>query len=92
MARAALSLFRSLKDRFDIQTVLRGFVLANAPDFIDDGVPRQDLISHLELGSSWRKSPRPKIGGWPISRRTSASTPFIDVVQPRTASRFDIIR
>lgn len=37
IAGAALSLFRGLKDRFDIETVLGGFVLANAPDFIDMG-------------------------------------------------------
>ncbi len=33
-----MSPFRGHKDCLDIETVFGGFVLANAPDFIDDGV------------------------------------------------------
>src|ERR1035437_8813786 len=43
---AALPLFRGRKDCLDIETVLAGFFLASAPDFIDDGVPRHELFSH----------------------------------------------
>jgi len=40
-----LSLFRGRKDCLDIETVLTGLVLANAPDFIDDGVLLHRLFS-----------------------------------------------
>jgi len=43
---ATLSPFRGHKDCLDIETVLGGFVLANAPNFIDYGVPRHELFSH----------------------------------------------
>lgn len=38
--------FRSRKDCLDIETLPGRFVLAKAPDFIDDGVPQHDLFSH----------------------------------------------
>ena len=41
-----MPLFRGQKDGLDIETVLGGFVLANAPNFIDDRVPRHELFSH----------------------------------------------
>jgi hypothetical protein len=43
---AVFSFFRGRKDCLDIEIVLAGFFLANAPDFIDDGVPRHELFSH----------------------------------------------
>ena len=37
---------RGHENCLDIETALGGFVLANAPYFIDDGVPGHDLLSH----------------------------------------------
>ena len=42
---AALSLFRGGKNCLDLETVPGGFVLANAPDLIDDRIPRHELFS-----------------------------------------------
>ena len=41
-----MSPFRGHKNRLDVETVLGGFVLANATAFINDGVPRHELFSH----------------------------------------------
>src|SRR3989442_644825 len=46
MPGPALSLLRGHKNCLDIETVLGGKVLADAPDFIDYGVPRHELFSH----------------------------------------------
>jgi hypothetical protein len=43
---APLPLFRSGKDGPDIETVLGGFVLTSAPDFVDDGILWHALFSH----------------------------------------------
>jgi hypothetical protein len=40
-----LALLRGREDCLDIETVLARFFLADAPDFIDDGVPRHELAA-----------------------------------------------
>jgi hypothetical protein len=42
----ALSPFCGCEDRLNVETVLGRFLLANAPDFINDGISRHDLFSH----------------------------------------------
>ena len=46
MPGTALSPFCGRKDCPNIEAVLDRLLLANAPDFINDGIPHHDLFSH----------------------------------------------
>ena len=68
-----MSPFRGCEDGLDIETVPGGFILTNAPDLVDDGIPGHEPFSHEFLrDADYRKSSRQRQSAAPLSRFKSS--------------------